>query len=411
MSPVTVTGSAQVERLGVPFAARGGRELSLQVLMPTLLPGSGGHRTILTNVLACAQSGVGVRIFLRALDHRVIDLGAEKDIALSLVPGLAGTNVVFDAGDWARSAPDIATLATVAQSSHELSRVAEEKRLYFIQDRESLFNPMSAGYLEVERSYCLPSTMISIGAWIPRFLEHEYGQKAFPTPFGVDLDTYAPGTAPRAERPRVAVLVQPEKPRRLTELLTSALELLWTARPDVEIVLFGSDIGVHLRCPAKHLGLIPERSAAHLYATSHVGICLSATNPSRIPFEMLASGLPVVDVLSETTLWDFPRPQVSLAFPSPQSIAKALQHHLENPPGVDLVSVLPSREEESALFAARVRAVLEGVAQPSAAVGWEGEPHYDIPPAKCDVEQAKVWLGRLRRLAQLTAGRGDPSAA
>ena len=51
---------------------------------------------------------------------------------------------------------------------------------------------------------------------------------------------------------------------------------------------------------------------------------MSASNPSRIPFEMMAAGLPVVELYRENNLYDFPNDGVMLADSTPEAIANAI---------------------------------------------------------------------------------------
>ncbi len=57
---------------------------------------------------------------------------------------------------------------------------------------------------------------------------------------------------------------------------------------------------------------------------------MSASNPSRIPFEMMAAGLPVVDIYRENNLYDDPEGGVLLADSTPESIASAILKILDD---------------------------------------------------------------------------------
>ena len=57
---------------------------------------------------------------------------------------------------------------------------------------------------------------------------------------------------------------------------------------------------------------------------------MSASNPSRIPFEMMAAGLPVVELYKENNIYDLPDKGVLLAEPTPEAIASAIVHLLDN---------------------------------------------------------------------------------
>lgn len=59
------------------------------------------------------------------------------------------------------------------------------------------------------------------------------------------------------------------------------------------------------------------------------GLCMSASNPSRIPFEMMAAGLPVVELYKENNQYDLPEEGVLLAQPTPEAIASAIVYLLD----------------------------------------------------------------------------------
>ena len=57
---------------------------------------------------------------------------------------------------------------------------------------------------------------------------------------------------------------------------------------------------------------------------------MSASNPSRIPFEMMAAGLPVVELYRENNLYDLPEGGCLLAESSPAAVATALIKIIED---------------------------------------------------------------------------------
>ncbi len=79
------------------------------------------------------------------------------------------------------------------------------------------------------------------------------------------------------------------------------LKLFSQKRPDITIYLYGSN-KVKFPISFKHvnLGVITLEMCNKLYQECQIGFCISASNPSRIPFEMMASGLPVVDIYVRT---------------------------------------------------------------------------------------------------------------
>ena len=76
-----------------------------------------------------------------------------------------------------------------------------------------------------------------------------------------------------------------------------ALGIVKFLRPDVKIYLYGSNIKGNVWFEHENLGIIPLEKCNALYNKCEVGLCISSSNPSRIPFEMMAAGLPVVDLI------------------------------------------------------------------------------------------------------------------
>ena len=101
-------------------------------------------------------------------------------------------------------------------------------------------------------------------------------------------------------------------------------------RPDVKIYVYGSDVDTQFDFDVENLHIIPITECNELYNKCKVGLCISASNPSRIPFEMMAAGLPVVDLYRENNLYDIPDTGVLLADSTPEAIATALIRVLDD---------------------------------------------------------------------------------
>jgi glycosyltransferase involved in cell wall biosynthesis len=85
-------------------------------------------------------------------------------------------------------------------------------------------------------------------------------------------------------------------PRRAVALGVMALHELYRRRPDVRIVMFGERYPLPTPFPYEHLGVASAEQLAWLFSQATAGLCLSMTNYSLIPQEMLACGLPCVDL-------------------------------------------------------------------------------------------------------------------
>ena len=83
--------------------------------------------------------------------------------------------------------------------------------------------------------------------------------------------------------------------------------------------------------PCINLGLINDLNELNrLYNSALVGLCISLTNPSRIPYEMMAAGCVPVDVYRYNNLFDYENGTGMLAYQSTESLAGAMLHLLEH---------------------------------------------------------------------------------
>jgi glycosyltransferase involved in cell wall biosynthesis len=119
--------------------------------------------------------------------------------------------------------------------------------------------------------------------------------------------------------------------RRAVPLAVLALEELHRRRPEVEIALFGESRPVTAPFPYRDLGVMTPEKLAHAYASAAVALVLSLTNPSLVPAEMLACGLPVVDARSESMLECFgDKGPIALSELHPVAICEAIEELLDD---------------------------------------------------------------------------------
>ncbi|MFM9054121.1 MAG: glycosyltransferase, partial [Solirubrobacterales bacterium] len=302
-------------------------EKRIAVLAPPPLAGSGGHRTVYRNLNALAEAGYPVTVFVEARRFR---------------PGRAArkqTRSIFGVADqielvsgWPeRIDGEEMVMATTWQSALHLGEVETPGiKAHFVQDYECLFYPEDDGrHALARRVHDLGFPSVTIGSWLVEVLSREHGITAWPTPFSADLELYgADPTVPVSRRRMVVANYQPEKPRRCPELMEKALQLVLDTDPSVEVVTFGGSRAPRLNGNHRHLGLVEPEDLAALYREAGVGLSMSATNPSRVPFEMMAAGLPVVELGGDNTILDLPEQGCLLAHPDPAAVAVALSRVL-----------------------------------------------------------------------------------
>ena len=96
-------------------------------------------------------------------------------------------------------------------------------------------------------------------------------------------------------------------------------------------MLYGDAVVPAAPFPLTTLGILDPDQAARAYAEATVGLVLSLTNYSLVAPEMLACGLPAVEVRAPSTAAAFADAPIELAEPTPHALAAALERLLEDP--------------------------------------------------------------------------------
>ena len=96
-------------------------------------------------------------------------------------------------------------------------------------------------------------------------------------------------------------------PRRAVPIALVALGELKRRRPQTELWFYGHGWPPRVDYPFRNLGVVSGEDLARLYATATVGLVLSMTNYSLVPQEMLACGLPCVELDAPSVVAAFGR--------------------------------------------------------------------------------------------------------
>lgn len=225
-----------------------------------------------------------------------------------------------------------ATVATYwATVQHVLSLPNPGRRYYLVQDFEPYFYPMGSEYVRAELTYRQGFHCLTLGPWLAKLMREQYGAEADHFDFAVDTDIYWPQPYAKPNWPRVAFYARPSTARRAYEIGVEALALVKQQYPEVEILFFGANDVPTPNFPVNNLGVRNPYELVSLYSSCDVGLVISLTNPSFVPFEMMACKCAVVDVRSERVadlLID--RDNALLAEPTPESLAAAILELLWN---------------------------------------------------------------------------------
>ncbi len=170
-------------------------------------------------------------------------------------------------------------------------------RAYLINDHEPEFYPTSVESTWAAETYRQGLYGIAGSPWLRDLYTERYGGTAGSFQYGVDHDVYRPRPLER-RRDTIVFYCRAVTQRRAVALGILALAELRARRPDLRIVLFGDRYPMPTPFSYEHIGIASPEQLAWVYSEATVGICLSLTNYSLIPQEMLACGLPCIDLES-----------------------------------------------------------------------------------------------------------------
>lgn len=306
-----------------PPPPAGARSIRIDWIVPRLIVGGGGHRNILRAAHHLQRFGHDVHLHFMNSDDQGQELGPlirrhfyDFRGGIGVYDGVVRDTDVVMATHWTTVDPALRASAGGAEV------------MYFVQDFEPAFAPMGSEYVMAENTYRQGLYCITSGPWCERILKRDFGCEADHFLFPIDTAVYRPRMRTRTEQ-NIIFFAKPEMPRRCFELGVWALEKFHRLRPDVKIIMFGSKSAKERQVgfPAEYLEIVPTiDDLAQLYADADLGLAFSTTNPSLVPYEMMASGCPVVDLGRAGNEFNYDgRTDIALlADPRPDAMAKEI---------------------------------------------------------------------------------------
>ena len=295
--------------------------------VPVPIRGGGGYRTILQNATALSRRGCQTDFYIIPPTGKVIDL-AEIDENCRDWFGMTPNRWLVAGVDEELRSFSVATSWDTVE--YLVASGFDVPGFYFVQDYEPWFFSLDSNFLAAENTYRHGLRVVTIGKWLAEKIDREYGSVLGYTDFGVGPSYYSESLGCRenskpASEHAVCAIYQPEKGRRVAPLLVEAIRVALELDPSLTFYLYGSDVPVPISDPrVVSLGLISVDECRELYWRCKCGVSLSISNPSRIPFEMMACGLPVIDLYRENNLFDFKDGSLLLARSDAASLATAI---------------------------------------------------------------------------------------
>jgi len=304
--------------------------LRLALVVPPWRRGSGGHNTLFQLLSRLERRGHVCSVWISDLYGETGNRWPavlREEINEWFAPFDGPVYKGFD--DW--HGADV-VMATGWQTVHpSLLLDGCRARAYIVNDHEPEFFPTSTESRLAEDTYRHGMHCIAASPWLRDLLVERYGASADAFQLGVDHAIYAPDSRIARRRDTVVYYARHSTDRRAVPVGLLALAELHRRRPDTRIVLFGTDQPPATAFPYEHCDVLSAPQLAALYGEATVGLCLSLTNFSLMPKEMLACGLPCVELagVSAESIFGADGP-LALAPLEPVALADAMARLLDD---------------------------------------------------------------------------------
>ncbi len=268
-------------------------KLTINWILPYIGKGGGGIMTIMRFVKYFSEKGYLNRVYTAGNKFAVRDTMTKRFIQENYIN--IDKNFEVYSGSLNIKKSDILISTSWETAYYALSVKNTALKAYFIQDFEPYFQEMSVRYKLAEKTYKMGYYGVFAGKWLQNRIEEKYHMKGVSFDLGVDHAVYKDLNLTRKKQ--VAVYIRTFTKRRGSTFLFAVLEELYKRRPDIKIVTFGDDLSPYkLPFEFDSYGIINSKQLVNLYNKSCLGLIISLTNYSLVPQEMMACGLPVIDI-------------------------------------------------------------------------------------------------------------------
>ena len=245
-------------------------------------------------------------------------------------------------------APDVA----VASSWDTVSfakRFADSYKMYFVQDYEPLFYKFGEEYLMCRNTYEQGLHMVSLGEWNRAMIYRELGLSPAcendDTGIKIDVVSFPYDSEGYEHRDRdfseyknkkkitLAVYLKyygKRLPNLIPYMLENTTDKLKDRGVELEVLYFGEAKTFNPK-GGRNLGQLTKDQLKALYERADFGMVASMSNISLVPYEMHASGLPVIEFSDGSYPYFFGKDTALFTKIGEKDISKQLLKALEEP--------------------------------------------------------------------------------
>ena len=211
-------------------------------------------------------------------------------------------------------------------------------KMYFVQDYEPLFYKFGEEYLMCRNTYKQGLHMVSLGEWNRRMILKELGYDADVVSFPYDSEGYTHierdyDSYPYKNKITIAVYLKfygKRLPNLIPYMLKNTAEKLKENGIELEVLYFGEAKTFNPK-GGRNLGQLKKEELQQLYKKADFGLVASMSNISLVPYEMHASGLPVIEFEDGSYPFFFGTDTAILTKIGEKDIAGKLLRAIKNP--------------------------------------------------------------------------------
>lgn len=282
---------------------------NIGIIVGSIVRYSGGHTSILRLGTGLSKNGKTVTY----ISFKNQSLEKMQEAAKGNLPSVEGKFAKLQ--DVSPETYDI-IIATSWQSVYYARRF-EAYKMYFVQDYEPYFFKLNERYLLAKKTYELGLHIVSLGKWnieqIKRLgsVNVKYKTDYIDFPYEPsEYICYERNYDKYIGKKDISIAVYSKEdgkriPNMLQIILKKATKELQSMGISLEIYFFGFDKKTKIQI-GKNLGKLNRKEMIELYKKVDFGMVASMTNISLVPYEMLATGLPIIEFIEGSFTSFFP---------------------------------------------------------------------------------------------------------
>lgn len=304
-----VNSVLEYENFEVEQNAKPQKTSNIGIIVGSIVRYSGGHTSILRLGTGLSKNGKTVTY----ISFKNQSLEKMQEAAKGNLPSVEGKFAKLQ--DVSPETYDI-IIATSWQSVYYARRF-EAYKMYFVQDYEPYFFKLNERYLLAKKTYELGLHIVSLGKWnieqIKRLgsVNVKYKTDYIDFPYEPsEYICYERNYDKYIGKKDISIAVYSKEdgkriPNMLQIILKKATKELQSMGISLEIYFFGFDKKTKIQI-GKNLGKLNRKEMIELYKKVDFGMVASMTNISLVPYEMLATGLPIIEFIEGSFTSFFP---------------------------------------------------------------------------------------------------------